>query len=605
MSEKLTPQNSLDEIMYRIRQEVAQRNSQPDNNSSTKSSSIPQSQYSPLHVEQHSPPQLPEHDHRIEQKSTYLLSDFFTYHDEEFISNAYYGILRRPPDKKGLNDFLKAYRDGTLSKVEILGRLRFSKEGRNHGVQVRGLLPRFAIRTSYHIPLVGYLIALGATIARLPITLKQWQQFEAFTVARQHEQIQSINASARQLTLQQLSLQSLDTTKAEIVELRSILTAVDQRLHSIAERKADATVTAELGMTLAALTERLVTIDHALAHKAEIDAVAELCDTLAVFNTWLNAKDHAAEPNTLTEVRTTPMALNEAITAMLADKAEKSELVDVTRQLADHKRNIVDQERRLTLLLEEARKRLPEPMHLSQVEQMVSEEEHLMDSFYVSFEDRFRGTHEDIKDRLAIYVPLVKDARIATDLAPTLDLGCGRGEWLELLREQGITAQGLDLNRVMVTQCRANGLDVIEADAVDYLRSLRRDSLSAATAMHLVEHIPFRRLVALLDEVLRVLKPGGVAVFETPNPENLIVGACNFYSDPTHLNPIPPLTLQYTVEARGFVRSRIERLNASVIGNPFIGLRHLTQTEDVQLMRKLLEDTYFAPPDYALIAYKA
>jgi len=620
MTEKPIPPTSLDEIMYRIRQEVEQRNPESKNNSYTNSSSILHSELS-HHVDRHSSLLLPEHDNRIEQKSTYLLSDFFKYHDEDFIINAYYGILRRPPDKKGLNDFLSAYRDGRLSKLEILGRLRFSKEGRNHRVRVQGLLPRFAVRTSCHVPVLGYLIALGAALARLPIILKQLQQFEAFTVARQQQQIQSINASAQQLTEHQHSLQSLDTTKAdlaatkaEIIELRSMLSTVEQTLLSIVGRKADASAAEELERALAALTERIAAIDRALARKAEIAAVVELRDALAVLDARLNATDRAMqatdqaiqamEAHTRTELGATSAALGD-LAAMLTDKANNRELIDVTRQLADHKRNILDQERRLTLLLEEARKRLPEPLQLTQIERMVSEEEHLMDSFYISFEDRFRGTREDIKNRLAIYIPLVKDARAATAFAPALDLGCGRGEWLEILREQEITSRGVDLNHSMLAQCHANGLDVTQADAVDYLRSLARDSLSAVTAMHLVEHIPFRRVVVLLDEVLRVLKPGGVAIFETPNPENLVVGACNFYLDPTHLNPIPPQTLQYIVEARGFVRSRIERLNVAVLNNPFIGLHQLTQMEDVQLMRKLLEDTYFGPPDYALIAYKA
>ncbi len=536
MSDKPIPANNLDEIMYRIRQEVAQRNLQLENNSSIKASSESRSQYLWPYVEQHEALQLTEQDSPIEQKATYLLSDFLRYHDEEFIHNAYYGILRRPADTKGLTDFLKAYRDGTLSKLEILGRLRYSKEGRKHGVRVHGLLPRFAIRTSYHIPLLGYLIALGAAIARLPISSRERQQFEALTFARQRQQ-------------------------AEFIGLRAMLNKLDEKISSIGGSKADSRVAVELGLTLAALTERL--------------AATEADNKVAL--TSINARFTAKE----------------------------EDFIDLARQLTDHKRNILDQDRRLTLLLEEARKRLPEPIHLSQIEQMVSEEEHLLDGFYVSFEDRFRGTREDIKHRLAVYLPFVKDAHAAAGLAATLDLGCGRGEWLELLREEGIAAQGVDLNRSMVAQCRANGLDVIEADAVDYVRSLARDSLSTVTAIHLVEHVPFRRLVSLLDEVLRVLKPGGVAIFESPNPENLIVGACNFYSDPTHLNPIPPLSLQYTVEARGFVRSRIERLNSALISNPFKALHHLTQMEDVQVMRKLLEDTYFAAPDYALIAYKA
>ena len=121
---------------------------------------------------------------------------------------------------------------------------------------------------------------------------------------------------------------------------------------------------------------------------------------------------------------------------------------------------------------------------------MVQEEDHLLDAMYVSFEDRFRGTRQDIKERVKIYLPDVKKALAVTDNALVLDVGCGRGEWLEVLRENTINAMGLDLNRIMVAQCRDMGLEVLSLDLISHLRSLKSNTLCAVTGFHIVEHLP-------------------------------------------------------------------------------------------------------------------
>jgi len=200
---------------------------------------------------------------------------------------------------------------------------------------------------------------------------------------------------------------------------------------------------------------------------------------------------------------------------------------------------------------------------LSEEEQnaFAAEKGHLLDALYVVFEDRFRGSREEIKGRVREHLGLVEAVKAASVDGPVLDIGCGRGEWLELLREQGYAARGVDKNRIMVSECRTRGLDAVAGEAVDYLKSQEGEAFAAITGFHLVEHLPFDALIRLLDESLRGLKPGGVAVFETPNPENLVVGACNFYSDPTHRHPIPPALLSFLLESRGFENIEIRRLH--------------------------------------------
>src|SRR5438270_343885 len=147
--------------------------------------------------------------------------------------------------------------------------------------------------------------------------------------------------------------------------------------------------------------------------------------------------------------------------------------------------------------------------------------------------------------RRSAYVPFLKGAGAGTEQAPILDLGCGRGELLELCRSENLTASGVDSNRAAVEGCAALGLKVIAGEAFEVLRTVPDGSLGALTAIHVIEHLPFPLVIKLLDEALRVLRPGGMVIFETPNPKNVLVGASHFYIDPTHRNPVHPQTIHY------------------------------------------------------------
>jgi SAM-dependent methyltransferase len=193
--------------------------------------------------------------------------------------------------------------------------------------------------------------------------------------------------------------------------------------------------------------------------------------------------------------------------------------------------------------------------------QRVAEEKRVLNTVYAAFEDQFRGTREDIKQRVRVYLPLIWKARLGAETTPIVDLGSGRGEWLELLGAEGFVARGVDVNSVFVTEGRRRGLDVVETDAVSYLRTLPDGSVGVVTAIHLLEHLSFEVVIALLSEIVRVLTGGGLAIFETPNPENLQVGAYYFYLDPTHRNPIPRATLAFLVGARGLQVVEMLRLH--------------------------------------------
>jgi O-antigen chain-terminating methyltransferase len=272
------------------------------------------------------------------------------------------------------------------------------------------------------------------------------------------------------------------------------------------------------------------------------------------------------------------------------------DLVELRKADTYSKTELIQQGRRLAIFLEEARKRLPQPFDQEQLQTFTKEELHLLDPLYISFEDQFRGTRQEIKDRLKFYLPLVREAQAGLENRLILDVGCGRGEWLELLEEEGLTARGLDLNRVLVEKCRERGMDVVEADVIEYLPTLPDASLGAVTGFHLIEHLPFKALVSLLDETLRVLKTGGIAIFETPNPQNILVGASNFYVDPTHLRPLHPDMMRFLVESRGFSQVEIHPLH------PF-GKEHRL-VEDHSVISKKFNELFYGPQDYAVTGVK-
>jgi len=214
-------------------------------------------------------------------------------------------------------------------------------------------------------------------------------------------------------------------------------------------------------------------------------------------------------------------------------------------------------------------------------------------SFYRAFEDRYRGERDIIKQRLRAYTPFVDALAMLGPGPAALDLGCGRGEWLELIGEQGLDARGIDLDAGMLAACHERGLRVEQLDAVAALQACTDSSLALVSAFHLVEHVPFYVLQTIITEALRVLQPGGLLIMETPNPENLTVGATSFYLDPSHEKPLPPPLLGFLAEFAGFDRQRTVRLQeAARLHDPAAAVSLIDVLEGVS-------------PDYAIVAQKA
>jgi SAM-dependent methyltransferase len=233
----------------------------------------------------------------------------------------------------------------------------------------------------------------------------------------------------------------------------------------------------------------------------------------------------------------------------------------------------------------------------------------LTDATYVGFEDCFRGTEEEIRARQSDYVALFQGA------SEVLDAGCGRGEFLSLLGESGVTARGVDLNIEMVEACRARGLTAEHGDIVEYVESLAAESIGGLFAAQVVEHLPPDLLLRFLRAGARALRPGARLVVETINPSCWVAFFESFIKDLTHVRPLHADTLKFLVVAAGFTDvetrfrtpipegdrlRRVAAMPAPSAGDASRRLYDLIEAFNLNMER--LNDRIFTHLDYAIVA---
>ena len=227
---------------------------------------------------------------------------------------------------------------------------------------------------------------------------------------------------------------------------------------------------------------------------------------------------------------------------------------------------------------------------------------------YLAFERRFRGTEEEVRERIREYLG---DLSGVGALGEVLDLGCGRGEALAVLAEAGLPARGVDASAQMVARARERGLRADEGDLFDALAAAEEGSLGAVVSFHVVEHLPPTSLDRLARLAWRALAPGGVLVLETPNPLSLVVAARSFWLDPTHLRPVHPEALELLARLAGF--DPVERRELRPFGAaerlPEIDLASLAEeqrelADRVNRLRDVLDDLLFGYQDYGVVARK-
>jgi SAM-dependent methyltransferase len=226
---------------------------------------------------------------------------------------------------------------------------------------------------------------------------------------------------------------------------------------------------------------------------------------------------------------------------------------------------------------------------------------------YRSFEDQFRGSEEEIGRRQAEYVPL-----FGGRTEPIVDIGCGRGEFLQRLRESGSDAYGIDRNPAMIARCRELGLDAREGDALEHLGSAAPRSLGGIFAAQVLEHFAARDVIAFVELAARALAPGGVLVVETLNPQSLSTFTGPLYVDLGHVRPLHPLTLRFLAERGGFREVEV-RFLSPIPDEQRLSLlpAEMDETSSDRDDTRLLNENFrridaalFGPVDFALIGKK-
>jgi O-antigen chain-terminating methyltransferase len=223
---------------------------------------------------------------------------------------------------------------------------------------------------------------------------------------------------------------------------------------------------------------------------------------------------------------------------------------------------------------------------------------------YRMFQELERGTREQVAARVAQYLPLFEGVE------PVLDLGCGRGEFLELATRAGLPAYGVDSDPETVAACRELGLKVEDEGALEHLAGLPDDSLGGVLSAHLVEHLPGEGLWPFFEQLHRVLRPGGIAVVETPNPSTLVTHLQSFWRDSTHVRPVPAPAVWFAARRAGLVVADTlyghlpeEQLTPSgldKVDDPRV--RALAQRYDELVGR--LNHLLLGPQDYAVVLRK-
>lgn len=551
MFEKTGADLKVDALMYEIREAVARQ--QPGVTSTSPASNGNHPSGESLSLQ-------PRFEPNIDQQ--YHVNDLLRFHGADFVRNSYRALLLREPDEIGMAHHLDALASGRLNKIDVLASLHSSPEGRQTKVKLSGLALPSTFRRIGRAPLIGYFVRLITAVTRLPLTLKHQNQFEFYLSSQLQRVVDHQNQFQRDTReqLTQISEQILEGNRRTTEQQQALELSMEQYQRLFAQQ-------AQLRSV----------VEDGLARSREFDeSSTKLIEQLGAETRQL-----------LEQLQTIARQQGDLLTS---SEQIKSDVQNLGSQQQANSSAVSTQQRRVDRLLEQIRRNNLDPKD-SFTQFATHESDHLLDGLYAAFEDQFRGDSNEVRRRLEVYLPFLKGAQISGGV---LDVGSGRGEWLQLLKSEGIECEGVDRNRVFIEHSRNVGLNVTEADASEYLRSLPEDSLSCVTSFHLVEHLPFVELVSLLDEVFRILKPNGLVILETPNPENFMVGSCNFYADPTHRNPIPNQTLQFLVESRGFETIDVLKLRpwdeAKLEG-------------DSELVRRFNE-YFYAAPDYGIIAKK-
>lgn len=311
---------------------------------------------------------------------------------------------------------------------------------------------------------------------------------------------------------------------------------------------------------------------------------------------WLNALRHLSD----TRIQTAQLLiqirdLRESIIPLQERVMEKFEKLKA-QVLYVQNMEAQAQQRRLDQFFFDSRQAFKPSPDEKDIQRLESISEHGIDRYYIALEESFRGSRDAILNRCQSYLDLVKNRFLPERNIRAVDLGCGRGEWLQILTNHYPEARGVDSNSAMVAECRSHGLWAEQGDLIQWIQTQPDCSLDLITAFHVIEHLSFKDLNLLMAEANRLLAEDGMLLIETPNPDNLYTAANMFYRDPTHRHPIPKELASHLLTFHGLADIEIIPLH------PFPESMRLP--EDNELSRRF-NDLIYGAQDYVIIARKS
>jgi 2-polyprenyl-3-methyl-5-hydroxy-6-metoxy-1,4-benzoquinol methylase len=469
-------------------------------------------------------------------------------------------------------------------------------------------------------PMLDRQVAYNAASTRVTTHLKEW----VGTLDREQAQaIQVVNAQME--TLERTQIQLRDEVRdgqtklrrealAIASKLRQEMLVTESRLPEVlaAQSRLRKDLTAQslaLEAALQAVNKQMETLEHSRTQLC--DEVRDGHDKLRGEALALASKlrqEMLVTESRLSEVFATQSQLRQELLAiqsrLAADLAAQSQALQMVKQSsAAARERVCSAEQKLRRILHALETR---QAHDGQPDTKIAKKPALPlpelepDFDYARFEERFRGDEHEIKERQRAYLQYFQDKE------NILDIGCGRGEFLELLRESGIKAGGVDLDLDMVLLCREKGLDVVMNDAFAHLGALPDESVGGVFAAQVIEHLHPRRVIELIKLCYSKLVPGGILILETPNPKCLMVFADTFYKDPSHVQPAHPDTMQFLFEVTGFHEVELRfsapvdtRLRIPLLQGP--GADFDRFNAGIERLNSLL----FGFQDYAVIGRKA
>lgn len=465
--------------------------------------------------------------------------------DEALMRAAYPTLLGRKAEASEIQHGLHQLRSG-FDKFEILAALRYSPEGNAHNTEVHGLRRAKLKNTLRRIPVLGKLLLSAYSVASIE-SRNRYYVARLDLLSRQNKlQSDGLLASRDQFNVLQAQLYAqLDLQRGQQLHLDELNSFLQSQQRALQAQQ-----------------------DSLDAHEFKVNAQRALLDE------HQHALEHKEQ-----ELKRLEAELNQERSTQQELRARLAHLERQPRQVAASASSNAEASVVATVPAA-ASSGVPSS---------------IPDSFYLAFENRFRGDAETIRERQSYYLPILDSVAPLNAGLPLVDIGCGRGEWLNMLPTP-FARIGIDLNSMNVEACIEQGLEAVQQDALVWLANQPENSVAAVSAFHVIEHLSFEQFNTLLDECQRVLAPGGVIIFETPNPENIVSAATHFYTDPTHIHPLPPAFTEFLVQFKGFSDVQIHRLNPIP--------REYALNEDSEVARRC-DALFYGPQDYAVTASKS